>query len=90
MMVLSFAACGGDTPPADTGSDVPQVSDDTPPADSEELTYTLDYETIAGWVDAGFIGIDESGAPIVMAIDAAKEEVLAAIKNAIDNYKHIV
>lgn len=48
----------------------------TAAADTEELEYTLDYNAIAAWVDAGFIGTDESGAPVVMAIDAANETAI--------------
>lgn len=35
--------------------------------------YTLDYNAIASWVYGGFIGNDASGAPVVMAINAAND-----------------
>jgi len=35
--------------------------------------YTLDYNAIASWVDGGFIGVDASNSPVVMAIDAENE-----------------
>lgn len=39
-------------------------------AASEETEFTLDYNTIAAWVDGGFIGVDGSGSPVVMALNA--------------------
>lgn len=53
-----------------------QTTAAAPEADSEELEYTLDYDAIAEWVDAGFIGTDASGSPVVMAIDAANETAI--------------
>lgn len=38
---------------------------------SQEQAYVLDYNAIAPWVDGGFIGNDESGAPVVMALNQA-------------------
>lgn len=43
------------------------------PAAADETTYTLDYNAIAAWVDGGFIGIDESGSPVVMALNATDD-----------------
>lgn len=43
-------------------------------ADSaQEQEYVLDYNAIAPWVDGGFIGNDESGAPVVMALNQAND-----------------
>ena len=43
------------------------------PATPETTEYALDYNSIAAWVDGGFIGIDESGSPVVMALNAAND-----------------
>lgn len=49
---------------------------EAPESDTEKLVYTLDYQTIAEWVDAGYIGTDESGSPVVMAIDETNETAI--------------
>lgn len=50
--------------PAETPAPVTTVPEDG---------YTLDYNAIASWVDGGFIGVDSSNSPVVMAIDSANE-----------------
>lgn len=46
----------------------------TPVTPAPETTeYTLDYNAIAAWVDGGFLGIDESGSPVVMALNATND-----------------
>ncbi|MEG2931784.1 MAG: hypothetical protein RR825_08345, partial [Ruthenibacterium sp.] len=42
----------------------------------EALTYTLDYDTLASWIDSGFLGEDATGSPVLMAIDAANETAI--------------
>lgn len=54
--------------PAAPAPVVPATPD---PAAAQE--YTLDYNAIASWVYGGFIGNDASGAPVVMAINAAND-----------------
>lgn len=53
----------------------PAVTTPTPevqtPAPAQE--YTLDYNAIASWVDGGFIGVDASNSPVVMALDAEND-----------------
>lgn len=44
-----------------------------PAATTPAQEYTLDYNAIASWVDGGFIGVDASNSPVVMAIDANNE-----------------
>ena len=44
--------------------------------DSEEVEYTLDYDSIASWVTCGYIGNDESGSPVVMGLDDAGENAI--------------
>jgi len=56
-------------PAAPTPAPVPE----TPAPTTPEQEYTLDYNAIASWVDGGFIGVDASNSPVVMAIDAANE-----------------
>lgn len=50
--------------PAPTPAPAPAVS---------EQEYTLDYNAIGSWVDGGFIGVDASNSPVVMALDAESE-----------------
>lgn len=87
MMTFSLTACGGKNDPAPASTAAPAAapaptSSEAPAnsvaseTDTEELVYTLDYETISAWVDAGYIGTDESGSPVVMAIDAANETAI--------------
>lgn len=63
--------------PAPTVTPTPEVQTPAPapavetPAPEQE--YTLDYNAIASWVDGGFIGVDASNSPVVMAIDAKNE-----------------
>lgn len=85
---LTLAGCGGGdkpatTPPATTppatapATPAPApTATNAPDANAEDVVYTLDYDIIASWVDAGFIGQDESGSPVVMAIDAANETAI--------------
>ena len=40
---------------------------------TEETEFTLDYHSIATWVDGGFIGTDGSGSPVVMALNATDD-----------------
>lgn len=61
--------------PAETEEAAPVETEEAAPAETEgeALVYTLDYDTIASWVDSGFIGTDETGSPVVMAINEANE-----------------
>lgn len=43
------------------------------PEAAEQTEYTLDYNSIAAWVDGGFLGVDASGSPVVMALNAAND-----------------
>ncbi len=60
-----------ETPAPATPAPAPETSAPSAPAEAQE--YTLDYNAIASWVDGGFIGNDGSGAPVVMALDAAND-----------------
>lgn len=44
-----------------------------PEATVPEEGYTLDYNAVASWVDGGFIGVDASNSPVVMAIDETND-----------------
>lgn len=66
------------TPAVETSAPAPEVQTPAPttpevqtPEPAQE--YTLDYNAIASWVDGGFIGVDASNSPVVMAIDAKNE-----------------
>lgn len=61
--------------PVEAEEAAPVETEEAAPAETEgeALVYTLDYDTIASWVDSGFIGTDETGSPVVMAIDEANE-----------------
>lgn len=56
--------------PVVTTSAVPTPA---PEAAAPAQEYTLDYNAIASWVDGGFIGVDASNSPVVMALDAENE-----------------
>lgn len=76
--VLTIPASISNTAPAvtpDTPAPAPETAvPETPaPAATETAEYTLDYNSIAAWVDGGFIGIDESGSPVVMALNATND-----------------
>lgn len=59
-------------PAVETPTVTPAPEVQTPaPAPAQE--YTLDYNAIASWVDGGFIGVDASNSPVVMALDAENE-----------------
>ncbi|MEG0963383.1 MAG: hypothetical protein RSD28_05175 [Lachnospiraceae bacterium] len=87
-MTFNLVACGDDS--SDAKEDKPATEEQTDEKedkpvseeeedvaeDEEELVYTLDYDVIASWVDSGFIGEDETGSPVVMAIDAANETAI--------------
>lgn len=60
-----------ETPAPATPAPAPETPAPSAPAEAQE--YTLDYNAIASWVDGGFIGNDASGAPVVMALDAAND-----------------
>lgn len=75
----SSAPAPSSSAPAATPTPAPTPSSTAPAAPGapdEETTYTLDYATIASWVDSGFIGNDHTGSPVVMAIDAANETAI--------------
>lgn len=59
------------TPAPEVQTPVPTTPEVQAPAPAQE--YTLDYNAIASWVDGGFIGVDASNSPVVMAIDAKNE-----------------
>ncbi len=59
------------TPAAQTPS-APAAQAPSTPA-TEETEFTLDYHSIATWVDGGFIGTDGSGSPVVMALNATDD-----------------
>lgn len=64
-------------PAATTPAPAPAVTTPAPTPAPEATTpaqeYTLDYNAIASWVDGGFIGVDSSNSPVVMAVDAESE-----------------
>lgn len=59
------------TPAPEVQTPAPTTPEVQTPAPAQE--YTLDYNAIASWVDGGFIGVDASNSPVVMAIDAKNE-----------------
>lgn len=60
--------------PAQTPAPAGSAPSQQAAADSaQEQEYVLDYNAIAPWVDGGFIGNDESGAPVVMALNQAND-----------------
>ncbi len=72
-LAASFAACGGSPEPAAAPAAVPQAPAAEPaaePAAAEELTYALDYDAIAAWVDGGYLGLSDAGEAIVLALNA--------------------
>lgn len=60
------------TTPAAPAATTPAATTPAAPA-TEGQQYTLDYNTIAAWVDGGFIGVDASGSPVVMAVNASTD-----------------
>lgn len=62
------------SPAAQAQTPTQQAQPQQAAADSaQEQEYVLDYNAIAPWVDGGFIGNDESGAPVVMALNQADD-----------------
>lgn len=61
------------TVPATPAPEVPTPAPVATPDAAAAQEYTLDYNAIASWVYGGFIGNDASGAPVVMAINAAND-----------------
>ena len=75
-LALSFAACGGSAKPAAVPAAAPQApaaelasEPAEEPVAEEELTYTLDYDAIAAWVDGGYLGLSDAGEAIVLAFN---------------------
>ena len=72
-LAFSLAACGGASQPAAVPAAAPQATAAQPaeePAAQEELTYTLDYDTIAAWVNGGYLGMSDAGEAIVLVFNA--------------------
>ena len=62
------------SPAAQAQTPTQQAQPQQAAADSaQDQEYVLDYNAIAPWVDGGFIGNDESGAPVVMALNQAND-----------------
>lgn len=61
------------TPAPAVTTPAPEATTPAPTPTVPEEGYTLDYNAIASWVDGGFIGVDASNSPVVMAIDASNE-----------------
>ncbi len=74
-LVLSLAACGGAAEPAaaDAAPQTPAVQPASEPAGEpvaeDELTYTLNYDAIAAWVDGGYLGMSDAGEAIVLVLN---------------------
>lgn len=59
--------------PATPAATTPAAPATPAPAATEGQQYTLDYNAIAAWADGGFIGVDASGSPVVMALNASAD-----------------
>lgn len=94
-MTVSLAACGGGKtsettqPPTQASTAAPTQPSTAAPAETEaetsaeeELTFELDYETIAGWVYGGYLGETDDGAPALLAVN---EDTTVAIAVFGDN-----
>lgn len=75
-LAMSFAACAGSAEPAAIPAEAPQAPAAEPasepaeePTAEEELTYTLDYDAIAAWVDGGYLGLSDAGEAIVLVFN---------------------
>ena len=53
-LVFSLAACGGAEQPVA----------------KENSAYVLDYDTIAAWVDGGYLGMSDAGEAVLMVLNA--------------------
>lgn len=83
-LALSFVACGGakepaaapaaapaaEAPAAEAPAAEPAAEPAEEPAAKEELTYTLDYDSIAAWVDGGYLGMSDAGEAILLVFNA--------------------
>lgn len=61
------------TPDQAAATPAPETQTPAPAPAPSQQEYTLDYNAIASWVDGGFIGVDASNSPVVMALDAESE-----------------
>lgn len=64
VLAFGFTACSGSQAPAEApvGTEVP-VGEEAP-------TYVLNYDTIAAWVNGGYLGFSDAGEAILLVFNA--------------------